>query len=360
MKRILYFILLLGAIVPFSCDDETFTTPQVFLDSPSFVATQSADTLSGSDVLTINVTVTDAPAGVDSIAVSTTNDLGSFTVNENGIIGQTEGSFSVNVELPLIYEGKFDITVEVFDRQIDETTGDPVQKSFSQTFSVETEFQFDAPQFAVSFNADTLNAGDTSTFTVDIIEVAGGGIDLIELSASAGTIEYDQDDADALQGESAGVLTGIFTAGGATTTGSVSVTIRDVLQLRSATASESITTICPSDIDISGDYRSIAHGVTRTGVPYNAIEDTVTFTMVNAGQFDVDDRSFGEYVQILERDEDPEGTINVCGDVISPRDGSFFQHSGKVTVDDDDNIIIDIDWVNDAGDTGVVRLYKLE
>ncbi|MEO1097552.1 MAG: hypothetical protein AAFX57_07340 [Bacteroidota bacterium] len=355
MKRILYFMLL-AAIVPFSCDDETFTAPQVFLDSPSFVATQSADTLSGSDVLTINVTVTDAPAGVDSIAVSTTNDLGSSTVNENGIMGQTEGSFSVDVEIPLIYEGKFDITVEVFDSQIDETTGDPVRKSFSQTFSVEAEFQFDAPQFTVSFDETSLNSGESSTFTIDITDVPGGGIESIDLSAVAGTIEFDQSDIDNLIGQSSGVLNGTYTAGGVTTTGSITATIRDASQLRSNAASDEVSTICPSNTDISGTYRSIAHGVTRDGVEYRAVETTVTFTMVNDGQFTVDDQYFGEYTQVRGVDTFS-GTLNICGDQITAQEGTFARHTGEVMVDGED-ITIDLEFENNAGDTGVVRLYK--
>lgn len=355
MKKIIYYLMIVAMALPMACDDESFTPAQVFLDSPSFAATQDVTALAGGEVVTFSVAVSDAPAGVASISVATTNGLGTVAISENGIVGKNSGEFSVAVTAPLIYEGKFDVTISILDNQIDAKTGDTVNKTFTQTLSVNVAFKFDAPQFTISFDQASLLSGETSGFTVNIADVPGGGIDLIELGSSAGTIAYDQTDVDALIGKSSGILTGVYTAGGETTTGDISVKIRDKTQLRSNEVSEGIATICPSDADFSGSYSFISHGVTRAGVEYRAIEGTVIFVRLNDGQYEVDDKYFGEYDQVRGIDTFT-GVMDICGTTLAA--GGFSQHEGEVTVDGSDITMI-IDWVNNSGDTGFVSLKKL-
>ncbi len=363
MKRIIYFIAIIFAL-PFACDDEDFTPPQNFLDSPSFIATASTSSAEGGDVVTVSVAVTDAPAGVDSIAVSTTNSLGDVTVNSGGIIGQTSGEFTVDVELPFIFSGAFGITVEVYDNQFDEQENEPARKSFSQTLSVDVSYRFDAPSFTVDLADTELSAGDTTDLTITITSAPGGGINNVVAAAGAGTVSLDQGSVDAVIGESSGVVTGIYIASespSATDDVNVDVTVSDVGQQRSASGSSSVFVICGSDEDISGTYNSYASGSLGGSNPdYEAITAVVTVTQINEGQFMVSDLSFGVYPQLY-GDTPVDGVINVCGTEISDFEvfdgfNDPFTITGTLSDPDVINSTIKIEWSNTFGDSGTVEL----
>ncbi|MTI23197.1 hypothetical protein E1176_19360 [Fulvivirga sp. RKSG066] len=362
MKNLAYLILMV-LFVAVACDDEDFTPPQNFLDSPSFIATASTDSADGGDVVTIDVRVSDAPAGVDSIAVSTTNSLGDVTINSGSIIGQTEGDFDVVVELPLIYEGPFAITVEVYDDQFNVRENEPARKSFTQTLTVELDYKFAAPSFTVDLEDDQLSAGDSTDITITINDVPGGGIERVTASAGGGTVNLDQASIDAVLGESSGVVTGKYIANAdPTETGEVdvTVTIGDVTQQRSASASASVLVICASEGNIAGTYSSYASGSIGNGTEYEAISTVITITQINEGQYMVNDLSFGVYPQIY-ADSPVSGTINVCGNKISDFNvvdgfGDPFTITGMTADPDVINGVIKIEWSNTFGDNGTVEL----
>ncbi|MEQ9468445.1 MAG: hypothetical protein RLN88_13615 [Ekhidna sp.] len=132
MKRI-ELLFLVAAIALVSCvDDFSDANPPSFLDSPAVSALSISDTIvAGGNSTTVTVAVSDAPAGLDSVAVSAVDDAsesvgGTFSLGDYE--GLTSGSFDITYTLPDTVSGEVTINVVVYDGQTDEN-GDLTRKS---------------------------------------------------------------------------------------------------------------------------------------------------------------------------------------------------------------------------------------
>lgn len=349
-----------------SCvDDYEDANPPRLLDAPAVTSDQSGSTIDvvGGETISLTLNIVDAQAGIGGITVTSAEDDPEFTSNINSLIGATEGTLVVDYVVPFTAQGAFTVSVGVSDVQVD-AEGDDANKTTTVDFSLNASFAFAAPIFTLTTDATDLDAdgvllaGDVMDFTLTLTDVPSGSLALAVLSASGGSLDYNQADLDALIGSSSGSLSGTFTAGEASATGSISVFLVDELQARSVSGSSAdILVRCPSDDDISNLYAAISHGVSRDGVEYNFITTEVLIERIDAGTFSLSDPSFGEYPIV--RGVAPSTAtrfLSICGSEIVPVAGEFFQHSGTVSEDEEGNIVMDIEWVNASGDQGITRL----
>jgi hypothetical protein len=126
MRKFIYSLFLIGLLVlGYSCvDDFQDANPPRLLDSPAVTTVTSSDPeiLEGEST-TITATVVDAPAGVDSVAVTATdeaeNSVGSYTV-DTPLTGQTAGDIEITYTAPMRIMGPVSVAVTVYDKQFDD------------------------------------------------------------------------------------------------------------------------------------------------------------------------------------------------------------------------------------------------
>ena len=128
-KIFIYGILLLL----YSCvDDYQDANPPRLLDSPAVSrVTASNNVIKDGESTLVTATVVDAPAGVDSVAVSpqdeSGNIVGTFSI-ETSLTGQTQGDIEVSYTAPLQFTGIVSVFITVYDKQYDQD-GEIVRKS---------------------------------------------------------------------------------------------------------------------------------------------------------------------------------------------------------------------------------------
>lgn len=134
MKNIRYnlFLYVLMLLV-FSCvDDYRDANPPRLLDSPAVSrVTASNNVIKDGESTQVAATVVDAPAGVDSVAVSpqdeSGNIVGTYTI-DTPLTGQTQGDIEVTYTSPVQFTGVVSVYITVYDKQYDEN-GEIVRKS---------------------------------------------------------------------------------------------------------------------------------------------------------------------------------------------------------------------------------------
>ena len=193
MRTSIYALFLVGLIlIVYACvDDYQDANPPRLLDSPavSRVTAQDDDLLEGEST-TVTAIVVDAPAGVDSVAVTardeTGEDTGSYTV-DTPLNGQTSGDIVVTYTAPMRFMGNVTVTITVYDKQYNEK-GNVVRKNsvpksatimvictqpLTGTFEVTGQFlqdDFDSPD--VVMDQEVINTDCISKYLVE--DFSGG------------------------------------------------------------------------------------------------------------------------------------------------------------------------------------------
>lgn len=139
MKNNLY-ILLLTVLVMACVDDFQDANPPRLLDAPAVFEVSSSKTLlSGGESTTITISVSDAPAGVDSVAVEDTDDLGIAVGGTTVLVsgqGSTKGEVIAEYTAPMGFSGAVNLAVSVFDAQVDDKGDDAKKSSVAQDIEV--------------------------------------------------------------------------------------------------------------------------------------------------------------------------------------------------------------------------------
>jgi hypothetical protein len=116
-----------------SCvDDYQDANPPRLLDSPAVSrVTVSDNVIKDGENTLVTATVVDAPAGVDSVAVSPQDEsgnlVGTFTI-DTPLTGQTKGDIEVTYTAPAQFTGVVSVSITVYDKQFDEK-GEVVRKN---------------------------------------------------------------------------------------------------------------------------------------------------------------------------------------------------------------------------------------
>jgi len=145
------FIILFVLLI-FSCvDDYQDANPPHLLDAPALYSVDvSNDLIKDGTSTTITANVVDAPAGIDSVAVTTADENGDPLGNvniETPINGQTEAQIEIMYTAPENTAGMVEVSVQVFDKQYDEK-GEVVRKS-SVVKSIEISIYCEPPLVGV-------------------------------------------------------------------------------------------------------------------------------------------------------------------------------------------------------------------
>lgn len=138
----LYLLLFAFTIMFSSCVDEyDEANPPRLLDSPAVSAVSVSDTvLQSNETTEISVVVSDAPGGIDSVSAVATDALGteygSFTSNVSELRENEKGTINLTYTAPEGYGGDLNVTIIVYDSQIN-YKGDEVNKaSTAQTLTL--------------------------------------------------------------------------------------------------------------------------------------------------------------------------------------------------------------------------------
>jgi hypothetical protein len=188
LKLFLFGFLVLG----YACvDDYQDANPPSLLDSPAVSrVTAVDDEILEGESTTVTATVVDAPAGVDSVAVTAMdeneNSVGSYTVN-TPLTGQTAGDIEISYTAPMRFMGTVSVSVTVYDKQFDDK-GEVVRKNsvpksaeiliictqpLSGTYEVTGQFlqdDFDSPD--VVMDQSVINTDCVSKYLVE--DLSGG------------------------------------------------------------------------------------------------------------------------------------------------------------------------------------------
>lgn len=366
MKRFTYLYFALFAFTIVSCvDDYMDANPPLPLDAPyayvssSVLAGEDGIPLIGGEEVTFSVNIVDAPGVLSEInfLFSKGGEVVSHTFDQ--IAGQTSGTFDVTVRAPYDLNGTTTFTMEISDAQEE-------AKVLTISRVLDVSYLHEGPVFTVEIDdADSVAfEGEIIPVIVTVTDVPSGAIQSISVAASAGTVTFDQAELDALIGQSSGTITGSLEIGPVASSGGydVTVAITDELQNRQVIESDGIVLVCPSAIDISGTYQGVANGETggNSGGPYYNLPVTVTLTQLNAGQYEIDDMSFGVFPGPY-ADTAPPGVLNVCGNEIEgaadneDQYGDTYEITGEVIEADN---VLKIEWENSYGDSGTVTLVK--
>lgn len=134
MRKLVYNTFIFGLLLlAYSCvDDYQDANPPRLLDAPAVSRVTAVKTeINDGESTQVTATVVDAPAGVDSVAVTTTDEngdpVGSTTI-DTPLTGQTQGDIEVTYTSALKFTGIVSVTITVFDKQYDEK-GEVVRKS---------------------------------------------------------------------------------------------------------------------------------------------------------------------------------------------------------------------------------------
>lgn len=353
------------ALTVVSCvDDYMDANPPLPLDAPFAYVTSSIPAgkdgipLQGGEEVSFTIDIVDAPGALKDaeFTFSKGGEVVSHTFDQ--LIGKNSGSFEVTVKAPYNLNGGSTFSVAISDSQ-----EKPKVLTISQVLDV--AYLHDGPDFIVEIVDDDGVAfeGDLLDVVLTINDVPSGAIASISVAGSAGTVDFDQEELDALIGQSSGTVTGTLEIGPVSSTGTydITVSITDELQSRQVVKAGTVVLVCPAAMDISGTYKSYASG-SADGDEYENLGATVTITQLNDGQFTVDDMSFGVYPQIYEEATSPSGVLNLCGMNITgdpanrDRFNDPFTISGEVIQVTTD--LITLEWSNTFGDSGKVTLVK--
>lgn len=365
MKRIKHLYIALVALTAVSCVDDYFeANPPLRLDAPyayvesSIAPTKDGIPLKGGEEVTFSINIVDAPGVLNSVnyLFSKGGEVVSHTFDQ--IIGQTAGSFDVTVKAPMNLDGTSSFTIEISDAQED-------PKVLTITRVLDVSYLHEGPDFTIEIiDADGFaREGDVLDVVLTINEVPAGTIGAISVAGTAGTVEFDQAELDALIGAESGSVAGTLTVGPVVSTGSYSVSaaVTDAEQNRQVLKSDEITYICPTaeGLVVAGTYKVIAKG--EAGDEYEGLVTTVTITQLNDGQYEVDDMSFGVY-PLLYEDDAPEGVLNVCGTSVAGDASNTDQYNDPFTITGEfinlEDGVIELTWSNTFGDNGTVTLIK--
>jgi len=206
MKKLIYISLFTIAIYGIvSCvDDYQDANPPRLKDGPFFNVSLSSDTIVGGNSFSFSINVIDAPGGVDSIAITNPQQLGSYSFdNLDAVRGNSKGEITGTYVSPTTIEGDFDLTFEVFDDQLDDK-GEDASKSSEEIKTIYVKYPGDAPAYTVEADADTVIRGETRTITIDLTN-AEGGVDTATVVVNEGEIT-DMDDLTALFDKESGTV----------------------------------------------------------------------------------------------------------------------------------------------------------
>lgn len=141
MKNKIYIIIL--AVLGIGCEVDDFqdANPPRLLDAPAvFEVSSSKSLLSGGESTMITISVSDAPAGIDSVGINDTDDLGisagGSTVMVSGQ-GTTRGEVVAEYTAPLGFSGAVNLAVSVYDAQLDDKGENAKKSSVAQDIIVD-------------------------------------------------------------------------------------------------------------------------------------------------------------------------------------------------------------------------------
>jgi len=141
------FILIILAYLASCVDDYQDANPPRLLDGPALNSIEvSEDLIQDGTSTTIVANVVDAPAGIDSVAVTTADENGDpkgTTTVETPITGQTRAEIEITYTAPANTAGDVEVSVQVFDKQFDDK-GEVVRKG-SVTRSVDISIFCEPP-----------------------------------------------------------------------------------------------------------------------------------------------------------------------------------------------------------------------
>jgi len=123
-NRIYIFIVLLSVLITACVDDFQDANPPRLLDAPAVVTVSSSETiLFGGESTVITISVSDAPAGIDSVAIEDTDDLGIAVGGTYVFVsgqGITQGEVVAEYTAPMGFSGSVELAVSVVDAQLDD------------------------------------------------------------------------------------------------------------------------------------------------------------------------------------------------------------------------------------------------
>ena len=250
MKKFKYIILGLTACAFSACvDDYEDANPPRLLDAPAVSSTQSEDEIdvTGGEEVTFTIVITDAPAGLASVSVTSKEDETKFTSNIMSLVGAESGTLTVDYTVPYTNIGKFDVNVGILDSQTDDK-GEDVSKTSTVTFNMVGEYAFEAPVHTVTATEDELFQGESTPFSIVVTAADGGGIGRVSVSTDFGTVELDEASITAALGKKTATITGTFTAiEGEVGTAVITALVEDVLQVRTSTSSITVDVVYKCD-----------------------------------------------------------------------------------------------------------------
>ncbi|UII29802.1 hypothetical protein LVD17_15995 [Fulvivirga ulvae] len=239
MKNLFLYTLGLILMLASCVDDYEDANPPRLLDAPALTATQSADTITGGETVKFTLVVSDAPAGIDSISVSGPSDESIFTSNITSLRGQTAGTVEVTYTAPYDAIGEYEVTVSVWDDQLD-NKGKDASKRFDEVFTLVGEYAFDAPSFTVTMGADTVLHNDSTSVTITVTS-APAGIGQVLAFVDKGTISLSEEDLANAAGQESATINGMYYAPEEEVgVAEVLVRVTDVLQDRSTEVTEEV------------------------------------------------------------------------------------------------------------------------
>lgn len=333
------------------------------LELPTFELTfDGADPIirGGTGVFTISI---EAPAGIDTVVVlpsSGTVELDAASLN--AALGQTSatvmGTFNASDDAEDVGDVEFEVRVRDREQQA------LVIENFTET----TVFEFEAPEFDVTFEEQQVVINDTLNFEMDFTNVPTG-VDtvLIEILddfgnsgedvGTVGFVNFDE-----VQGNTSGILKGYVIASSARSIFDISFTVVNGEGNQATSTIKSISVIGCDAPDISGTYTTVTNGTSTDpdaeNNPTVDLASTVTIKKGKNGLYTISDYFAGIYVAWYGTVYGYPGvtarTIIYCseedgiitpdfndrfGDPVQPT-GSIDPVTGKIT----------ISWINDYGD----------
>lgn len=327
-------------------------------EATDFDVNFASDNFVRGSLVDFTIDITNSPGGVDSVFA--TVDQGEVILNQtsyDNIIGKENGTLTASYETDDEYVGDVTVTVNIVDK---------LQKRIStKAVNLEAQYEFDAPDVALSINESEFKAYNEIGLNVSISS-APGTIDTVIIQSSEvtstgigeliGTPTLDDGELSAAIGTASANISGTFISD---TKGYIliSVTVVDTEGRESSDEVEVLVLPC-DEADIAGEYRAVTSGYSGD-VPvgdYTDLVDTVSVSGGPGNNFDVSDLSFGLYT-LQGYDPEPGSIITCDTDVVSGigDNGLILVTSGVINNDG----TIEIVWESPFGDTGTTVLTPI-
>ncbi|GEM_PF-2623317 len=309
------------------------------------------------DQFDFEINVTSSPGGIDSIFVLVDN--GSVAIDPTdyaGIVGEESGSVTVTYTSNEDYVGEVTFNVNVVDAL--------QQRTSSEDFILTAEYEFAAPEVALTLATGAFKAFTEIPLSVEIIS-APGIIDTVfiesyEVTSAGmgdplGEVELDSTEAANAIGESSAVISGSFIS---ENQGYINIVVTVIDEQGRETTDEMQVLVLPCEIaDLAGDYRAVSSGYSADNPvgDYSDLVDTVTIAGNPGNIFDIDDISFGLYP--LQGYGAEGGSFVTCDldVVVGVGDDSIIILSGILNPDG----TIEFEWESSYGDTGSTVLTPI-